>query len=270
MQQLSTDKFPSLAYRKAGQGPVLMLVHGFPENGGLWDKVIPLLEKDFTVIAPDLPGTGESSLVENMTIEDMAHSLDAILRHEGIEQAVVAGHSMGGYTALAFAELYPQKLVGLSLVHSAAGADDEEKKETRRKSIELIKKEGGKEAFVKQMIPNLFAASFKEQQPEVLQEQIERANSLPAESMIAFYKAMINRPERISILKKISCPVQWIIGKEDSVVPPAKAAEQSKESERTFVTVYENSAHMSMLEMPVRLAGDLKEFAQYCYHHHLK
>lgn len=265
MQYLHTTKFPTLSYRKAGNGPVLVLVHGFPENSGLWHKVIPLLESSFTVIAPDLPGAGESTFEGGLSIEDMADSLNVILEHEDISQAVIAGHSMGGYTALAFAERYPQKMAGLCLVHSAAGADDEEKKETRRKSIELMKKDGGKEMFVRQMVPNLFSKTFKEQHPEVIQEQIKRGTELGADSMIAFYKAMINRPERIGILTKLGKPVQWIIGKEDNVVPASKAAEQSKQSDRTFVSVYDNSAHMSMLELPLALAQDLKEFTDYCY-----
>src|SRR5690606_25097329 len=112
---------------------------------------------------------------------------------------VMVGHSMGGYIALAFAEKYPKVLKGLSLVHSTATADTEEKKETRRKSIALIEK-GGKDAFVKGMIPNLFSNHFKGAHPEIIQKQIEQGQKLKAESMVGFYTAMINRPDRRNVL----------------------------------------------------------------------
>ncbi|RYD56492.1 MAG: alpha/beta hydrolase [Sphingobacteriales bacterium] len=261
---IRTERFPNLCYRKTGNGPAFVLVHGFPENGDLWRKVVPALSESFTVIVPDLPGAGESTFTGDLSIEDMADSLNLILENEGIDKAVVAGHSMGGYTAFAFAERFKDKLAGLSLVHSTASADDEEKKETRRKSIALIEK-GGKDAFIRQMTPNLFSKKFKEEYPEVIEQQVKRGLQLPAESIIAFYKAMINRPERVSILSSANYPVQWIVGKEDTIAPPEKIAEQSKLSDRTFVSVYPDVSHMSMLEDEKKLIEDLKKFTSYCF-----
>jgi pimeloyl-ACP methyl ester carboxylesterase len=266
---IHTERFPNLCYRKAGKGPVLMLVHGFPENGDLWRKVMPVLAESFTIIAPDLPGAGDSTFAGELSIEDMADSLNLILENEKVEKAVVAGHSMGGYTAFAFAERYKHKLAGLSLVHSIASADTDEKKETRRKSIALIEK-GGKDVFIRQMTPNLFSKKFREEHSDVIENQIKRGLQLPAESIIAFYKAMINRPERVSILSSTDHPVQWVIGKEDTIAPPDKVAEQSKLSDISFVSVYADSSHMSMLEEDKKLAEDLKNFTSYCFSNWLK
>lgn len=265
MECLQTRKFPQLCYRKAGKGPAVMLVHGFPENCNLWHKIIPVLANSFTVLVPDLPGSGKSSFTGNLSIEDMAEGLNLILEQEQIEKVVLAGHSMGGYTALAFAELYGAKLKGLSLVHSQAAADTDEKKETRRKAIALIRK-GGKDVFVRQMIPNLFSKAFKAAYPEVIAQQIDRGMQLSADSMVAFYNAMINRPDRISTLySNINIPVQWIIGKEDTVAPPEKVAEQSNATNVSFVSVYKDSSHMSMIEQDKVLAEDLRSFMLYCF-----
>ncbi len=263
--QLNTDK-QTISYRKTGAGPVAILIHGFPEDGSLWEPVVPVLASTFTVICPDIPGAGSSTLsqVQNQTIESLSGFLNDIYRQEDIAEAVLVGHSMGGYLALAFLESYPEKVKGISLVHSTATADSEEKKEMRRKAVALISK-GGKEAFVKGMIPNLFSDAFKTDQPAQLERQVQRGLKLRSESMAAFYTAMMNRQDRTGNLKDNAKPVQWVIGKEDSVVPLNLALSQARLSQTTFVSLYENCGHMSMLEQPEKLSGDLRDFLAYCY-----
>jgi pimeloyl-ACP methyl ester carboxylesterase len=264
---IKTAHFPNIHYRKTGSGPAVVLLHGFPEDGDLWDTVYPALSGQYTVIIPDTPGSGQSTLDEKEpSIESLADCITDILNQENVDEIVLAGHSMGGYISMAFAELRRPWLKGLSMVHSSAAADTVEKKETRRKSIELIRK-GGREPFVKGMIPNLFSASYKDQNEDVLDRHFEKGLKLPAESMVAFYNAMINRPDRTSILKELNIPVQWIIGKEDGVIPMNSALQQSKLARVNFVSVYDNCGHMSMVEQPEKLANDLKEFISYCYKH---
>jgi pimeloyl-ACP methyl ester carboxylesterase len=262
---IQTEQFSNIHYTKSGSGPAVVLLHGFPESGDLWSGVYPAISSLYTVIIPDIPGSGGSVLDKrDVSMEELADSIAAILAHEKIEEIVLVGHSMGGYITMAFAQSHRPWLKGISLVHSTATADSEEKMETRRKSIELIRK-GGKEPFVKGMIPNLFAPAFKEDHPDILQRQTDRGLKLPEESMVAFYNAMINRPDRTGILKESNVPVQWIIGKDDSVVPMNIALQQGRLAEVNFVSVYDNCGHMSMLEHPERLANDLKEFIGYCY-----
>jgi len=263
---INTDRFPKLHYRKTGNGPAVVLVHGFPEDGSLWEHIYPALAGRYTVLIPDIPGSGESLLSdETVTIEELAASVEAVLSNENISEAVMVGHSMGGYITLAFAERHKAWLKGISLVHSTATADTDEKKKTRQKAIELIRK-GGKEPFVKGMVPNLFSDSFKELHQDIIEKQVERGMKLEDSSMIAFYNAMINRPDRTSILKNASIPVQWIIGKEDSVVPVNSALQQARMARVNFVSLYSHCGHMSMLEQPEKLANDLKDFISYCFY----
>ncbi len=257
--------FPELTYRKSGTGDVIVLLHGFPESHKLWDEVIGTLSKQYMIIAPDLPGSGESAIEGNdLSMEQLAESVNAILEHEGIAEVVIAGHSMGGYAALAFADLHQHKIKGLALVHSAANADDEEKKDQRRKAISLIGK-GGKEAFIKQMIPNMFSPAYKSAHPEVLENHTSEGLKLSAESLIAFYNAMINRPDRLRILEEADFPVQWMLGKDDAILNLDKALQQSKLASVNFVYLYDNVGHMSMLEAPDQFCRDLIKFTEYCY-----
>lgn len=262
---INTRQFKDLHYRKAGQGQAVMLLHGFPENGTLWNEVVPALANSFTVLVPDIPGSGESPMAEEpVSMEDLAGAMAGILDYEGIEEAAVVGHSMGGYVALAFAEHHRAWLKGLALVHSTAIADSEEKKETRRKAIGIIQK-GGKEAFIKGMIPGLFSEQFRERHPDIIRRQVDRGMALQAESMVSFYNTMINRPDRTDVLKDARFPVQWIMGAEDMLMPVSGLLRQSSLAQVNFVSIYGESGHMSMLELPERLANDLKEFIVYCF-----
>ena len=157
-------------YRVYGKGKPVMLVHGFGETGDVWEKQIAHLEKDFQLIVPDLPGSGESEIVEDMSMEGLAEVIKKILDavsgsvqskappSEGFGEAsplkggevVLIGHSMGGYITLAFAEKYSTYLSAFGLFHSTAFADSEEKKETRKKGIEFVQKHGAFE-FLKNL-----------------------------------------------------------------------------------------------------------------------
>ena len=122
-------------YQVKGNGPVVMLVHGFGETAAIWDRIIQHLT-GFSWIIPDLPGSGRSGLIEDMSMEGMAESLLDILDNENLSDCIMIGHSMGGYITLAFAEKYESRLRGIGLFHSTAYADSEEKKETRRRGGE--------------------------------------------------------------------------------------------------------------------------------------
>lgn len=265
IHKISVEGFPSLTYRKEGEGGVLMLLHGFPDDGGLWREVIPRLSKHFTIIAPDLPCSGGSTFSgEQLTIDLMADAVKAILDHEGVNEAVIIGHSMGGYVALAIAQKFSNLVKGLSLVHSTPVADTEEKIEVRRKAIGIINK-GGKNVFIRQMIPNLFSDHTKQTQEELIAEQAKKGISLSAECLSSFYNAMIIRPDRVEVLKNGAFPVMWVLGKDDLVTPITAVMQHCIHANVNFVYTYPECGHMSMLEHPTALANDIEEFGVYCF-----
>lgn len=253
-----------ISYRKFGSGPVIILLHGFPGSGMLWRNIWDDLSVSHTVIVPDLPGTGYSVLNGTPGINDMADMIKEIADKETSGQVVLAGHSMGGYFALAFAKAYPDKVAGLSLVHSTTAADDEEKIKTRQKAIELIMK-GGKKQFISQMVPNLFSETFKAANPDILQKQVEQSLELTDVALINFYQAMIDRTDTTEVLDTAAFPVQWICGVDDTVIPCKKILEKTNRSNVNFVYFYNDCGHMSMLEAPERLTADLKELASFSF-----
>ena len=118
---------------------------------------------------------------------------------------------MGGYISLAFAEKYPELLNAFGLFHSTAYADDEAKKEARRKGIEFIKNNGAA-AFIKNTTPNLFSEKTKKENPELVEKLVDQSQNFSSEALIQYYEAMIQRPDRTSVLKSFQKPVLFIIG----------------------------------------------------------
>src|ERR1044072_7106334 len=137
------EKDLSLFYRIVGKGEPVILVHGFAEDGSIWDGLADELGKEYAVIIPDLAGSGRSTgSMEQVSMDSMAEQINMILEKEKIASCIMIGHSMGGYITLAFAEKFPEKLKGLGLFHSTAFADSDEKKAARNKNVEFIKKNG--------------------------------------------------------------------------------------------------------------------------------
>ncbi|MCK7559644.1 alpha/beta hydrolase [Chitinophaga sedimenti] len=206
------------AYRDEGKGKVVVLIHGFGEDGSVWEHQQAYLSNYCRVIVPDLPGSGKSPLAD-VSMEAMAGFIHAILLQEKVVQVTMIGHSMGGYVTLAFADKHPEMLEGFGLFHSTAKPDTDEKKEGRRKSIRMIEQYGA-EAFVRQTLPNMFSNAFREAQPQRVDEYIRRGLQAEAASLVAYYEAMIQRPDRTAVLKDTKVPVLFIIGKDDTAVPP--------------------------------------------------
>ncbi|MEO6832469.1 MAG: alpha/beta hydrolase [Chitinophagaceae bacterium] len=262
---MTTKHFSKISYSRSGAGSPLMLLHGFPLDGNIWSEIVENLSQNFTVLVPDLPGIGGSILDDkNTSIAELAEIVPAILEKEGLENCVLAGHSMGGYISLAVAALFPEKLKGLALLHSTANADTEVKKEARQKAIELIEK-GGREAFIRVAISDLYTEDFRQENQHVIEAQTERSLAVPADTLVSFYKAMIARPDRKNVLQESVMPVLFVYGKEDSVIPYEPCLQQTLLPNVSFVKLYERCGHMSMKELPELLQADLRTFVGYCY-----
>jgi pimeloyl-ACP methyl ester carboxylesterase len=95
-----------ILYRSRGEGPCVVLLHGFAEDSMVWKEQFDALE-GFKLIAPDLPGSGGSEMTDDMTMEGLSDTVYELLRQLEVAECTVIGHSMGGYVTLAFAEKTP-------------------------------------------------------------------------------------------------------------------------------------------------------------------
>ncbi|QEC40473.1 alpha/beta fold hydrolase [Pseudobacter ginsenosidimutans] len=251
-------------YRKAGKGTAVVLVHGFAEDSQGWGLQQEFLQQHFTVIVPDLPGSGHSTATSTeWSMEMFADGIHAILEEEQIQTAIIIGHSMGGYISLAFAEKYPQQLLGLGLFHSTAMADSEERKNIRRRGIEFIQEHGAPK-FLEQATPNLFAEETRQQNPQLVQQITDRYAGFSAQSLISYYEAMIRRPDRTALLQNISRPVLFVIGQYDATIPPDAVLPQTYLPSFSFVEILNHSGHMGMLEETARANQLLYRYCDAC------
>jgi pimeloyl-ACP methyl ester carboxylesterase len=247
-----------LFYRQSGEGAnVVVLVHGFAEDGLVWENQLDAL-KEFHLIIPDLPGSGQSEMIDDMSMEGLAAALQQLIVHETATvfykegepgSVVMLGHSMGGYITLAFAEKYPAMLRAFGLVHSTAFPDTEEKIETRRKGIAFIEKNGAFE-FLKTATPNLYSPETKEKQAGIIEKQIESLRNFSSAALVSYYESMIRRPDRTSVLKTSKVPVLFILGKYDNAVPFNDGLRQCYLPPLSYIHALENSGHMGMQEEP--------------------
>ncbi|MBC8033149.1 MAG: alpha/beta hydrolase [Chitinophagaceae bacterium] len=250
-----------LFYRISGSGNPVVLIHGFAEDGAIWKNQQLALEKNYRVIVPDLPGSGQSPEWGDMSMEELAESVKAILDAESIPSASLIGHSMGGYITLALIEKYPEMASSFCLFHSTAYADTEEKKETRQKSIEFITRNGTVE-FLRQSTPNMFSAGSKKAYPERVNELIYQYENFKPQNLVAYYEAMMRRPDRTAVLRTFQRPVLFILGRHDMAIPLKDGLEQCHLPVLSYIHILDESGHMGLWEESSESNRILTEFLE--------
>jgi pimeloyl-ACP methyl ester carboxylesterase len=244
-----------LAYARRGDGPPLVLLHGFPLDHHLWDEVVPLLDDTFDVIVPDLRGFGESTISDSQfSMDDYASDIAGLLDQLEIQKAAIVGHSMGGYVALAFARLYRDRVSGLGLVSSQVLADAPEWKEGRYKSAADVSA-NGVGSVVEAMTPK-FTADEKLQ--SYARASMERQQ--PA-AYIGALKAMAERPDSTSLLSSFRVPVVVIHGDADSLIPLDRAREVKAALPQAHLVEIPGAGHMPMMEAKEKTAEALRHLA---------
>ncbi|HTX90832.1 MAG TPA: alpha/beta hydrolase [Anaerolineales bacterium] len=234
----------SQAYERQGTGLPLVLVHGYPLDHTIWEPVLPLLEKQFDLVVPDLRGFGGSAVSPSVyLLTDLAADLAALLDSLRIEKAAVAGHSMGGYVALAFAHAYPGRTLGLGLVASQALADSPERKSARAREAEHVLANGVgdvAEDMSKKLTAN---PSLQARLKELILRQ-------PPAALAGALRAMAGRPDSTPFLPEFDFPVALIHGLADGLVPVERARAVQAAVKDGHLTEVPGAGHMPMLEAP--------------------
>ena len=229
----------------------VVLLHGFLESKETWNHYHKELAKTNTVLSIDLLGHGASDSAGYIhTMEEMAEVVNLVLKTEKIRKAILVGHSMGGYVALAFSEMFPDNMSGLCLFNSSAKADTHQKKLDRDRAIKVIKRNHN--LFIKQAIPNLFYSDPNKKKTKKyeanLNTTLQIALKTPKQGIIAALEGMKLREEREIILRFAHYPILFIIGKHDPIIPYDNLMEQTKLSENTTYYVSEKGGHLCFLD----------------------
>jgi pimeloyl-ACP methyl ester carboxylesterase len=248
----------TLNYSEAGKGTPVVLLHGFPLSNAIWHKQQLRLSDRFRVITPDLRGHGKSPAPAGVYEMDvLARDVLALLDALKIDKAVIMGHSMGGYVALAAWRLAPERFLALGLIASQAGADTEEGRQGRHKTAEKVAAEGSK-VVAEAMLPKLFAPGV--QAEAIVQPVRQMMLNTPPAGIIGSLQGMATRPDCSALLTKISVPVLILAGDQDQIIPPEKAKAMAAAMKTATLIMVEHAGHMPMLEQPEATTTALYNF----------
>lgn len=250
-----------IAYSSTGTGKAVVFLHGFLENSTMWTFYIDEFSQNHQVIVIDLLGHGETENLSYMhTMEDMADAVHAVLFHLKISEAIFVGHSMGGYVSLAFAELYPNMVRGITLLNSTSKEDSTERKTNRVRAIKAVKQ--NPEIFIGMSIANLFSEDNRQRLAYEIELVKQEALKTSVQGIISALEGMKVRKDREFILHQATYPILLILGKKDPVLNYEDNILQIEKTSARLITLPDG--HMSHIENKSVLVNILLEFFDKC------
>jgi len=250
-------KGQSIQVRELGEGPAVVLVHGYPLDGAMWSGVARALSRSHRVFKPDLPGRGENPSAADGTIDGYADFIEAVMAQLPVPVGL-AGFSMGGYVALALAKRDPAALRALALVDSRAGSDDDAGRKARDAAIDSVRA-GGAAAIMDTMIEKLLAPASlgNASLVERLRRMILRQKTETLESDLT---AMRDRPDSTEFLPRLKIPTMVLAGEHDIIAPPAEGRSMAEAIPGARFVPIAGAGHLSPMERPGAVAAALQDF----------
>ncbi|MFC4722717.1 alpha/beta fold hydrolase [Geojedonia litorea] len=246
-------------YTESGQGQPVVLLHGFLEHSGIWAELVLNLAKKHKVVCIDLLGHGQTGCLGYIhTMEDMAEQVHYVLNHLKLKQSIIIGHSMGGYVALAFAELFPNSLNGLCLMNSTALNDTLEKQKSRDRAIAAVKQ--NHKSFIRIAISNLFRPKNRILFSEQIKELKEEALKMSVQGIVAALEGMKIRKNRVELFQKLPLKKMLILGRKDPVLEYDSLIKQTKDT--TIELVEFEDGHMSFIENKEEITYTIMHFIE--------
>lgn len=237
----------------------LLLIHGFPLDRRMWDAQLAGLSKVARVVAPDLRGHGESEVPPGpYTMEQHADDLAALLDRLGIERAIVAGLSMGGYVAFALWRRHAERIQALALLDTRAEPDSPTAKATRDAAIVKVR-EAGSEAFAREMLPRLLAPQSLAN-ARLAGKALRIMAAQPVEGIVGALAGMRDRADSRPTLPSITVPALVVTGEKDAVTPPAVGGEMAAALPHARAVVVPGAGHLSPIEKPRAVNAALRAF----------
>lgn len=250
----------ALAFEEHGTGQPVLLLHGFPLNRTMWRPQVAALSATHRLIAPDLPGFGESrALPPSRTIAGMAAAARDLLNALGVERAALCGLSMGGYVALAFAHAFPDRVAALMLADTAARPDDPQRQADRTRRIALIQG-AGMAPFAAEAVPPLLRPRTAAEAPAVARRYQAMVESTPIETVVAALEAIRDRPDLRPALPVMPWPALVLVGEHDPITPPAWSEELAAALPAARLVVLPGAGHMANVDAAERFNTEILAF----------
>lgn len=251
----------NIAYDDQGEGLPIVFIHGFPLSRQLWKPQIRGLSDVAQVIVPDLRGHGESESTSGVYPMDLlASDVNALLNKLEVQAPIIlCGLSMGGYIAFAFYRLYKERLAGLILAATRAGADSEEGKNMRDQTAAKAMEEGVG-AVAQGMLPKLMSPVTYERKPELVSFTQDMMNSISVNGMVGDLLGMKERPDSSALLNEIQIPTLILHGVDDTLIPVAEAESMEAALPNGRLRVLPEAGHLLNLEQPILFNQEIGRF----------
>ncbi|MFT4682862.1 MAG: pimeloyl-ACP methyl ester carboxylesterase [Flavobacteriales bacterium] len=232
--------------REAGE-PVLLL-HGFLEEGKMWDKLLKGIE-GCQFIIPDLPGHGASFEVENeMSMGTMADALLSLMDELKIPTVHIIGHSMGAYIAMEIIRKAPERVDSILFFQSTATPDSSETKLKRDRAAKAVME--NKNLYIRTVVNALFTLETKDQHQPEIDRLVEEALHMTASAIAKVTLGMKNRIDATELMAQFEKPKGYFLGEEDPVLPIDRMQKELQKVEPNRFYVHPTMGHMAHIEAP--------------------
>ena len=245
--------------RDASGLPVI-LGHSFLCSGEMWRHQVPALAKTRRVLNVDFRGHGRSAAVTDpFSIEDLADDLAAVLDAEGVDRAVWGGLSIGGMTVLRGALQHPERVAGLMVLDSHAGAETRWKR-FKYRLLATGARFLGLRPFLPAITPLMFGRTTRREQSELVDEWEGRFVAQHVPSMVHGVGALNRRTSLVGRLTEIDVPALVLVGEEDRALRPALSEEMALGLPRAELVRIPRVGHLSALENPEAVTEAMESF----------
>ncbi|OZM73864.1 alpha/beta hydrolase [Amycolatopsis antarctica] len=238
----------------------LVLLHAFPLDSRMWNDVRAPLSSVTRFITPDQRGLGRTPLPESgrePDLADAARDVVALLDQLEIERAVLGGCSMGGYLTMAVLRVAPERVGGLVLIDTRAGADPEQAAANRRAIADRAESEGHAGWLAGDMLPNLLGATTRSARPELAGTVRELVDGQDPAGIAWAQRAMAARPDSTETLRGADVPALVLVGEEDTLTTPEVAREMAEVLPDAEFAVLPAVGHLSPMESPATVADTI-------------
>ncbi|MFC4004833.1 alpha/beta fold hydrolase [Prauserella oleivorans] len=235
----------------------LVLLHAYPVDARMWNAVREPLAARTRLITPDQRGLGRTPLPETdrePSLDDAARDVLALLDRLELDRVVLGGCSMGGYVTLAVLRAAPERIAGLVLVDTKAGADTDEARANRLTAAERAESEGITGWLADAMVPNLLSEQTRQARPEVVATVRELIEAQAPAGVAWAQRAMAARPDSTEALRQAGVPALVIVGEQDTVTPPDEARAMADALPDARLEVLPGAGHLTPLEAPDAVA----------------
>ena len=241
----------------------LLLLHAFPLNARMWEPQLAIAARGWRIVAPQLRGMdGGSTDLPATSMDDHAADVIDLLDALHIEEAVVAGLSMGGYVAFSLFRHAANYVRALVLADTRAQADTPEGKDARHRMIALVREKGAA-AVADEMIPKLLGEHSRLTRPELAEHVRALILSSSPEAIANAVMALMTRPDSTPLLSSIHCPTLIIVGEQDTLTPPSLSEEMYRAISVAEYVAVPNAGHLSNLEQPEAFNAALARFLEH-------